>query len=352
MTKELYTVAAQLLKALIAIPSFSREEQSTAGLLYNFLQKKGVAAHRLINNVWATNKHYDAAKPTLLLNSHHDTVKPNAAYTREPFKPDLEDGKLYGLGSNDAGGCLVSLLAAFLHFYNRTDLQYNLVFAATAEEEISGPNGLEMLIPSLGNITAAIVGEPTEMQMAVAEKGLLVLDCTARGVAGHAARHIGENAIYKAMKSIEWFSTYHFPEESAMLGPVVMTVTTISAGTQHNVVPAACNFTVDIRLNEHYDHQQVIELVRKHVDCDVAPRSTRLKPSSINMDHDLVKAGTAIGLKAFGSYTLSDMALMPFPALKIGPGNTLRSHMADEFIYLHELEQGVDIYIKLLNQLL
>jgi acetylornithine deacetylase len=352
MTKELYADAEQLLKALIAIPSFSREEQSTAGLLHNLLQKKGIAAHRLMNNVWATNRHYDAAKPTLLLNSHHDTVKPNAAYTREPFKPDVEEGKLYGLGSNDAGGCLVTLLATFIHFYDRANLKYNLVLAATAEEEISGPNGIEALLPVLGNISAAIVGEPTEMQMAVAEKGLLVLDCTARGVAGHAARYNGENAINKAMKSVEWFSTYRFPETSAMLGPVVMTVTTISAGTQHNVVPAACNFTVDIRLNEHYDHHQVIELVKKQIDCDVVPRSTRLKPSSINMDHDLVKAGTAIGLGAFGSDTLSDMALLPFPALKMGPGNSLRSHMADEFIYLHELEQGIVTYINYLDQLL
>ena len=352
MINELYNEAEQLLKKLITIPSFSREEHGTAMLLQGFLQQKGIAANRLMNNVWAKNKHYDPAKPTLLLNSHHDTVKPNTAYTREPFMAKVEDGKLYGLGSNDAGGCLVSLLAAFLFFYEKENLAFNLIFAATAEEEISGANGIEALIPVLENIEAAIVGEPTEMQMAIAEKGLLVLDCTSIGVAGHAARSEGDNAIYKAMQSIAWFNSYKFPETSDMLGPVKMNVTIITGGVQHNVVPATCNYTVDIRLNDLYSHDQVIDLVKEHIVCHVAPRSKRLKPSAISKDHPLVKAGAALGLRAFGSDTLSDMALMPFPALKIGPGNSARSHMADEFIYLKEIQNGISVYIQILEQLL
>lgn len=352
MINELYLEAEQLLKNLVSIPSFSKEEQGTAKLLQDFLQQKGVVTKRLMNNVWASNKHFDPSKPTLLLNSHHDTVKPNAAYSKEPFAPTIEDGKLYGLGSNDAGGCLVSLLATFLFFYEKVDLNYNLIFAASAEEEISGANGIEALIPSLGKISAAIVGEPTEMQMAVAEKGLLVLDCTSTGVAGHAARNEGENAIYRAIQDIAWFNSYKFPDNSEMLGPVKMNVTIINGGIQHNVVPAKCSYTVDIRLNDRYSHDDVLDIVKKHVKSDVVPRSKRLKPSAIALDHELVKTGSALGLKTFGSDTLSDMALMPFPALKIGPGNSARSHMADEFIYLKEIEESIHIYIQILEQIL
>lgn len=348
----LYQEAVTLLRQLIAIPSFSREEHGTASALQRFLQGKGIAGQRLHNNVWAFNKQYDAAKPVLLLNSHHDTVKPNKAYTLDPFSPQLMDGKLYGLGSNDAGASLVSLLAAFLYFYERDDLKYNLLFAATAEEEISGTQGIEALLPVLGKIDAALVGEPTLMEMAVAEKGLLVLDCAVQGVAGHAARDEGENAIYKALADIEWFRSFVFPEVSSMLGPVKMTVTTINAGTQHNVVPAVCNFTVDVRVTDCYTHEQVLDIIRQHTSCTVTPRSLRLKPTAIDIQHPLVQSGLQSGKKAFGSATLSDKTFMPFPALKIGPGDSARSHTDDEFVYLHEIEAGIHDYINLLTLVL
>lgn len=350
--RQLYNIAFRLLRELIATPSFSREEADTALLIQTMLEAEGVAAGRLMNNVWAKNLHYDAQKPTLLLNSHHDTVKPNGNYTRNPFEPAEEDGRLYGLGSNDAGGCLVSLLAAFLYFYDKPGLKYNLIFAATAEEEISGANGIALLLKELGEINAALVGEPTQMQMAVAEKGLIVLDCVASGISGHAARDEGENAIYKAVKDIEWFSSYQFPEVSPLLGPVKMSVTMINAGTQHNVVPAICQFTVDVRVNECYTNEEIVAEIRMHVNCSISPRSLRLRSSSINPAHPLVQAGIALGRQPFGSSTLSDKALMPFPALKMGPGDSARSHTANEFIYIKEIGEGIDIYIKMLNGIL
>lgn len=348
----LYKEAVALLRQLISTPSFSKEEQGTAQLIQRALQSKGITANRLMNNVWAKNLHFDESKPTLLLNSHHDTVKPNAAYTRDPFSAIEEDSKLYGLGSNDAGGCLVSLLATFLYYYDRPDLKYNLVFAASAEEEISGPNGIEALLPKLGKINAGIVGEPTLMQMATAEKGLLVLDCVSKGVAGHAAREEGDNAIYKSLKDIEWFRSYQFPNKTELLGPVKMSVTMVNAGSQHNIVPAQCQFTVDVRVNECYTHEDVLEVARQYVNSEVTPRSMRLKSTSISHDHPLVKAGLKLGLKTFGSATLSDKSLMSFPALKIGPGDSARSHTADEFIYLEEIEKGISVYTQLLNELL
>ncbi len=346
-----YTTAVELLKQLISIPSFSREEQGTAQLIQGFFQGRGIPASRLENNVWARNKYFDPALPTLLLNSHHDTVRPDKQYTLDPFNPIVKDGKLYGLGSNDAGGGLVALLAAFLHFYEQKDLKYNLVFAASAEEEISGAGGVQTLIPALGKIDCAIVGEPTQMEMAVAEKGLLVLDCAVSGKAGHAAREEGENAIYKAMRDVEWFRTYQFPELSPLLGPVKMSVTMINAGIQHNMVPALCNFTVDIRVNECYTHEAILEFIRTHVSCEMTPRSMRLRSTAIPGDHPLVQAGEVVGLKSYGSATLSDKALMPFPALKIGPGDSARSHTADEFIYLDEIRGGIETYISLIEQL-
>lgn len=348
----LHREALALLRQLIAVPSFSREEHGSAHVLLRFLQGKGIAAQRLINNVWAANKYYDARKPTLLLNSHHDTVQPNSAYTLSPFSPLEKDGRLYGLGSNDAGGCLVALIAAFLHFYERTDLRYNLLLAATAEEEISGTQGIEALLPELGPIDAAIVGEPTLLEMAVAEKGLLVLDCTAHGVAGHAARQEGDNSIYKAMQDIEWFRTYAFAKQSPLLGAVKMSVTMIRAGEQHNVVPASCSFTVDVRVTDAYSHEEVLATIRGHVRSEVQPRSLRLRSSAIAEDHPLVVAGRHLGKRSFGSPTLSDKALMPFPALKIGPGDSARSHVADEYIFIHEISEGIDTYIALLQQLL
>lgn len=352
MSKQLAADSIELLKSLIAIPSFSREEDKTADAIELFFHTHGLNRKREQNNIWALNEDYDPAKPTILLNSHHDTVKPNPGYTRDPFSPTVEDGKLYGLGSNDAGGCLVSLIAAFRHFYNQKNLKYNLCMAATAEEEVSGKNGIESLVPSLGPLDFAIVGEPTLMDLAIAERGLIVLDCVAHGKAGHAAREEGENAIYKALKDIEWFRTYKFPKESELFGATKMSVTVINAGSQHNVVPAECKFTVDVRVTDAYRNEEVVEIIKQHVDCEVTPRSTRLKPSSISKDHPFVKAGLALGRTTYGSPTTSDQALLDITSVKIGPGDSARSHSANEFIYVEEIYQGVELYIKILEKLL
>ncbi|MCX6317947.1 MAG: M20 family metallo-hydrolase [Bacteroidetes bacterium] len=344
--------AVALLKELIATPSFSKEEDQTAGILCCFIGSKGIVHSRAGNNVFALNQHYDAAKPTILLNSHHDTVKPNPQYTKDPFAPLVEEGKLYGLGSNDAGGCLVSLLAVFLHYYDKKDLAYNIIFAATAEEEISGPGGIEYALNYLPNIDFAIVGEPTQMQMAVAERGLMVLDCTVTGKAGHAARNEGENAIVKAMKDIEWFNTYQFPKNSELLGPNKMSVTVIETENKaHNVVPAVCKFVVDTRINEQYSFDEVLSIIGEHVQATVKARSIRLRSTAIAIDHPLVQAGIRLGRSYYGSPTTSDKALMPFQALKMGPGDSARSHTADEYIFIQEIHDGIDLYIQLLNQL-
>ena len=328
----LYNGALQLLQQLISIQSFSKEEDKTADAIEAFLQSKNITTNRLLNNVWCTNKHFDASKPSILLNSHHDTVKPNKQYTRDPFQPTIEDGKLYGLGSNDAGGCLVSLIATFIHYYHQQNLKYNLVLAATAEEEISGKNGIELLLNNEGFIKlsgdtkhafrgwGSIVGEPTLMNMAVAEKGLLVLDCTAHGKAGHAAREEGDNAIYKALKDIGWFRNYKFDKVSELLGPNKMSVTIINAGSQHNVVPSECKFTVDVRVNELYDFDEVIDMIKLNIQSEIEPRSLRLRSTNIELNHPLVKAGLELNRNYYGSPTTSDKALMNFPALKIGPG--------------------------------
>lgn len=351
MHTTLFKDSLELLQKLIAIPSLSKEEALTAEAIDGFLKDRGVNTHRKDNNIWAFNKHYDASKPTILLNSHHDTVKPNPGYTRDPFSPDLEDGKLFGLGSNDAGGCLVSLIACFMHFYEQENLKYNLCLAATAEEEISGTNGLELIVPELGPLEFAIVGEPTLMDLAIAERGLMVLDCVSHGKAGHAAREEGENAIYKAMKDIEWFRTYEFAKKSALFGPIKMSVTIIEAGSQHNVVPAVCNFTVDVRVTDAYRNEEVLKIIRQHVNCDVIPRSIRLKSSSISVNHPIVVAGLALGRKTYGSPTTSDQALLDIPSLKMGPGDSARSHMADEFIYVNEIEEGINLYIELIRKI-
>jgi acetylornithine deacetylase len=345
--------AIALLKELIATPSFSREEDQTAGILTRFIGTRNIEHSRAANNVFALNKHFDSNKPTILLNSHHDTVRPNKGYTLDPFIPIEKDGKLFGLGSNDAGGCLVSLLAAFIHFYNKEDLKYNLVFAATAEEEVSGTGGIEHTIPFLPAIDCAIVGEPTLMNLAVAERGLLVIDCIAHGKAGHAAREEGDNALYKAIKDIEWFSSYQFMDVSKLLGPVRMNVTVIETDNkQHNVVPAQCKFVVDTRVNELYTFEEVLDTIGRHVKSEIKPRSTRLRSTAIALDHPLVKAGLVLGKSYYGSPTTSDKALMPFPALKMGPGDSARSHTADEYIYIDEIRNGIAQYIQLLNQVL
>lgn len=343
--------AVQLLQQLISIPSFSREEERTADLLEQFLKQHDIKVERKLNNLWARNKYFDPAKPTILLNSHHDTVKPNSGYKRDPYDAKIEDGKLFGLGSNDAGGCLVALIAVFLYFYEREGLKYNFCLAATAEEEISGVNGLELIIPELGNLSFGIVGEPTLMQLAIAEKGLMVLDCTTYGKAGHAAREEGDNAIYKALTDIEWFRSYKFPKESEVFGPVKMSVTVINAGSQHNVVPATCTFTVDVRVTDAYRNEEVLEIIRQHVSCEVKPRSIRLKPSSIDKNHPIVQAGIALGRETYGSPTTSDQSLLDIPSLKVGPGDSARSHSADEFIYVDEIKEGIQFYVNMLEQI-
>ncbi len=349
---ELFSDAINLLKQLIVTPSFSKEENETANIIGKFLQKKGITINRYLNNIWAVNKYFDAKKFTILLNSHHDTVKPNKGYTLNPFDAIEKDEKLYGLGSNDAGGALVSLISVFIYFYYSSDLPFNLVLSATAEEEISGQNGIEILLSLLPKIDCAIVGEPTLMKMAVAEKGLLVLDCTAHGVAGHAARNEGVNSVYKAMKDIEWLKSFEFPKISSVLGPVHIAVTSVSTqNKEHNIVPSECNFVVDIRVNELYTFEEILSVINENINSEVHPRSTRLKSSFIEEKHPLVIAGNMMGLESYGSPTCSDRALMPFPSLKIGPGDSARSHSADEYIFTEEIKDGIENYVQLLKNL-
>jgi len=348
MIETLQHDALSLLKSLIATPSFSKEEDKTADIIESFLNSRNVQTQRKGNNIWAYNQHFDASKPTLLLNSHHDTVKANPGYTRDPFAADVADGKLYGLGSNDAGGCLVSLIATFLYYHEHEGLNYNICLAATAEEEISGTNGLECILPDLGPLDFAIVGEPTLMNLAIAERGLMVLDCTVHGKAGHAAREEGENAIYKALKDIAWFQNYRFAKVSELFGPLKMSVTIINAGSQHNVVPAVCTFTVDVRVTDAYTNEEVLKIIKTNVDCEVKPRSTRLKPSSIDKEHPVVVSGLALGRTTYGSPTTSDQALLSIPSVKVGPGDSARSHMADEYVHVDEVCEGIRLYIEML----
>ncbi|MFM2139644.1 MAG: hypothetical protein RJA57_1951 [Bacteroidota bacterium] len=348
----LYEASVELLRQLIATPSFSREEEATAGILCRFLGARGIDHQRVGNNVFALNRQYDPSKPSILLNSHHDTVRPNPGYTRDPYLPSVEEGKLFGLGSNDAGGCLVSLAATFLHFYDRSDHPYNILFAATAEEEISGPGGIEYTLPYLPPIDCAIVGEPTGMQLAIAERGLMVLDCTSHGKAGHAARREGDNALYQALDAIQWFRTHAFERVSPLLGPCQMTVTVIETENKaHNVVPGTCHFVADIRVNECYQFEEILDEIRSKVSCEVTPRSFRLRSTLIPKDHPLIQAGLSMGRTCYGSPTTSDKALMPFPALKMGPGDSARSHTADEYIVLDEIREGIELYTELLNRL-
>lgn len=350
--KSLSNSAIELLKQLIATQSFSGEEATVADLMNGYLTARGIKTERYLNNVWAVNEDFDASKPTVLLNSHLDTVRPNTGYTRNPFEPTVEGDKLYGLGSNDAGSCLVSLAATFVHFYHKKGMKCNVAFAATAEEENSGKNGLECLLPKLPPVSFAIVGEPTQMQLAVAEKGLMVLDCVAHGKSGHAARNEGVNAIFKAMKDIEWFNSYRFPQASEFLGEVKMSVTMINAGTQHNVVPDRCSFVVDVRLTDTYTLEEVYETIKQQVTSDVTCRSMRLRPSKIEVSHPIVQAGLALGRTTYGSPTTSDQALVDAPSLKLGPGDSARSHTADEFVHLSEIHEGVELYIRMLEKVI
>lgn len=351
--------AIHLLKKMISIPSFSKEEKEVADMIETFLNENGVETSRLLNNVYAKNKLFDKNKKTILLNSHHDTVKPSSAYTTDPFSPTERDGKIIGLGSNDAGASLVCLIASFLHFYSKRDLPFNLMLAATAEEEISGRNGIELLlndpifIASLGGseIIGALVGEPTKMNMALAEKGLLVIDAIAKGKSGHAAREEGINAIDIAMDDIAKIRSLEFKKISPLTGKAKATVTSIETNNKaHNVIPAECKFVIDIRLNELYTFEEVMEMLNRMLTSEIKARSFRMRSTMIPLDHAIVRAGTALGIDHYGSPTTSDKALMPFPALKIGPGDSARSHTADEYIFLEEIEQGIDGYIKLIEE--
>ena len=351
-TSLLQKEATDLLKKLIAIPSFSKEEDQTALLLTQFFVDRNIKVNTIKNNIWAANLHFDANKPSILLNSHHDTVKPNKGYTLEPFNPMEKEGKLYGLGSNDAGGCLVSLIACFLHFYAMPNLGYNIIFVASAEEEISGHDGIELVLPQIPTIDFGIVGEPTKMEMAIAERGLLVLDVVATGKAGHAAREEGESALYKILPDMEWFKNYQFEKVSDLLGKVKMSVTVIETDNkQHNVVPSSCKMVVDVRVNELYSFEEVLKTIQDNVQAEVKPRSLRLRSTSIGLDHVLVRAGKDLGKGYYGSVTTSDKALMHFPTLKMGPGDSARSHTADEFIYIKEIEEGILTYIQLLEKI-
>lgn len=349
--QELKLYAENFLKELIKTPSFSREEDNTALIIEKFLKEKNIPFKRKGNNIWAKNLHFDESRPTILLNSHHDTVKPSKSYTVDPFSALEKDGKIYGLGSNDAGASLVGLWAAFVYFYDKK-LKYNLIYAATAEEEISGENGIASILKELGNISFAIVGEPTQMNLAVAEKGLVVLNCRTNGTASHAAHLNDDNPIYKALDDIEKIKNYDFEKVSEVLGKVKATVTVINGGSAHNVVPDHVDFTVDVRTNEHYSNSEIVEIFEKLLDSEVHPRSLKLNSSRIDLNHPIVEAAKKEGCQLYGSPTVSDQALMLFDSVKIGLGDSTRSHTADEFIYKTELYDGIEKYIRILGHLL
>ncbi|MDO7173010.1 M20 family metallo-hydrolase [Mariniflexile sp. AS56] len=351
--QELTSDAIALLKQLIETESFSSEEDQTALHIEAWFKRYDIDYTRTKNNVWAVNKHFDASKPNMLLNSHHDTVKPNTAYTKDPLKAIVEDGKLYGLGSNDAGGCLVSLIATFTHYYNHKDLKYNLIMVASAEEESSGPNGLNSMLKIIPKIDVAIVGEPTLMNLAVAEKGLVVFDAKVTGTPSHAAHPNDDNPIYKTIEALQWFKDVKFEKSSDALGDVKLTVTQINAGKQHNVVPADVELVIDVRVNDAYSNAEIAEFLQKNAPCSsIVPRSLHLNSSSIPVEHALVQAGIAMGRTTYGSPTLSDQAWLTCKSLKLGPGDSTRSHSANEFIHLHEIEEGIKIYVELLNRVL
>ncbi len=340
--------AVSLLRQLIAIPSVSRDEGKAADAMETYMERCGLEPHREANNVWSIDPEYDERRKTILLNAHIDTVKPVSSWSRDPFEPVEEGGKLYGLGSNDCGGGLVSLLQAFRILTQRRR-DYNLIYLASAEEEVSGKDGISRALPLLPHIDAAIVGEPTGLQPAIAEKGLMVIDATARGRSGHAARNEGVNAIYEALDDLVWLRDYRFEKVSPLLGEVKMSVTVIQAGTQHNVIPDTCKFIIDVRTNELYRNEEVFAIISDHVESELKARSFRLGSSGIPVSHPLVARCTAMGMTPFGSPTLSDQALMPFPSMKLGPGMSERSHSANEFIYIEEIEKAIETYVRLLG---
>lgn len=349
--EQITTNAIRLLKKLIETPSFSGKEDHTATLIIEWFTSYKIPYKREDHNIWATNKSFHESKPSLLLNSHHDTVQPNKGYTKDPFMAMVEDGKLYGLGSNDAGGALVSLLATFTYYYHRENLNYNLVFVASGEEENSGPKGLHSILDIIPKIDVAIVGEPTGMHLAIAEKGLVVFDAIVAGTASHAAHPNDNNAIYNTIEVLDWFQKYTFHKTSEVLGDVKMTVTQINAGVQHNAVPAEVALVIDVRVNDAYSNQEIATLLEKEAPCDrITPRGLRLNSSSISSEHSLVKAGISLGRNTYGSPTLSDQAVLKCPSLKLGPGDSKRSHTADEFIYISEIEEAIQLYTALLEK--
>jgi len=348
---EIASESVELLKAMIEIPSFSHEEKEVADLLEATSSIWGLKPSRIGNNLWMRNKEWSDNKPVILLNSHIDTVRPAGGWVYNPFHAIVEGQRITGLGSSDAGASVVSMIGTFRYFYEAGNLPYNLLFCASAEEEISGENGVASILDQLGRIDLAIVGEPTQMQIAIAEKGLLVLDCEAKGRTGHAARNEGENAIYKAIRDIQTLQSFQFPLESTVLGPVKMTVTQIEAGKQHNVVPDSCRFVVDVRTNEHYSNEEAYQIIAELIQSDVHPRSFRLNSSGINADHPLVQRGIAMGLSVYGSPTTSDQAVIPHPSIKMGPGDSARSHTPNEYIMVSEIKEGIATYIKLLEGL-
>ncbi len=339
----------ELLKGMVAIPSFSREETAVADYIENWLKAHALEPKRLKDNLWLDSDP-GSDKPVLLLNAHIDTVKPAGGYTRDPFTPSEEGGRIYGLGTNDDGASVVALLGAYLELSKKPQ-PYHLIWSATAEEEVCGRNGIELIVPELPPVSLGVMGEPTGMQMAVAEKGLMVLDCTAHGKSGHAARNEGVNAIYEALADIDWFRNYQFEKVSPYLGPVKMTVSMINAGTQHNVVPDACTFVVDVRPNGMYTNLEVLSIIKDSVKCDVKERSTRLNSSHIDSGHPVVQRGLSLGLEAFGSPTTSNQTVVDFTTVKIGPGQSSRSHTADEYIETEEITSAISTYVALLDGL-
>ena len=348
LQEEYVSDAVELLKKLIATPSVSRNEKDAADIMEQTIRSYGFEPQREANNIWIIDPHYDESRPTLLLNAHIDTVKPVASWTRDPFSPDVEDSVLYGLGSNDCGGGLCSLLQIFRMLTEKPQ-HYNLIYLASAEEEVSGKDGITRALPLLPHIDLAIVGEPTGMNPAVAEKGLMVLDVIAHGKSGHAARNEGVNAIYEALDDMRWIRDYKFEKVSEFLGPTKMSLTVVYAGTQHNVIPDKCTMLVDIRTNEFYDNEEVFEFIRQHLKSEVKAHSFRLKSSRIDPEHPLIKKCVAMGMKPFGSPTLSDQALMHFPSFKLGPGESSRSHSANEFIRISEIRDAITKYETLLD---
>jgi len=344
--------AIQLLQDLISIQSFSSQEDQTANRIEDWFKEHEIPFKRSNNNVYAFNQYFDKSKPTLLLNSHHDTVRPNRAYTRDPYQPEIIDGKLYGLGSNDAGGALVSLIAVFTHFYGQKDLNYNLVVVASAEEESSGKNGLNSVLPLLPTIDVAIVGEPTLMKLAISEKGLVVFDVKVKGTPGHAAHPNDDNPILKSIEVLQWLKNFTFDKSSETLGDVKLTVTQINAGSQHNVIPSEVHIVVDVRVNDQYSNQEITDLLQAKAPCEITPRSLRLNSSSIPKNHPLVKAGMELDRPTYGSPTLSDQSVLTCPSLKLGPGDSTRSHTADEYIFIDEIDEAIKLYSSILNKIL